>query len=373
MTRSFRPSLADLVGAARRDLLAGLEDDLAGLGVGDVVHRLLPAPRFGRVGDLPAVLAAHVDQAVVEGVEDFLAGQAKRVQQRGDRQLALAVDADVDDVLGVELEVEPAAAVRDDAGGEEILAAGVGLAAVVVEQHARRAVHLADDDALGAVDDEGAVHRHERHVAHVDVLLLDIDDRLGLGVGIDLEGGQAQRHAHRRGIGQPALAALVGVVLGRLELVAIEVEVRGAGEILDREHRAQGLLETGDIADRRVGAQELLIALALNLDQVRHFRDFVDVAENLADSPRIGLRPTGGVVGCDRFGGHVLPCAVRTRKRAPRSFTGCCRSFVERCPLTLSNACDPCAVSGPVPERTGKAPDARKGAAEPSICWMSPI
>ena len=64
---------------------------------------------------------------------------------------------------------------------------GVGLAAVMVEQHARRTVHLADDDALGAVDDEGAVLRHERHVAHVDVLLLDIDDRLGLGVGIDLE------------------------------------------------------------------------------------------------------------------------------------------------------------------------------------------
>jgi DNA-directed RNA polymerase beta subunit len=33
----------------------------------------------------------------------------------------------------------------------------VGLALVVVEEHARRAVHLRDDDALGAVDDEGAV------------------------------------------------------------------------------------------------------------------------------------------------------------------------------------------------------------------------
>ena len=114
---------------------------------------------------------------------------------------------------------------------KRILAAGVGLAAVMVEQHARRAVHLADDDALGAVDDEGAVHRHERHVAHVDVLLLDIDDRLGLGLGIDLEGGQAQRDAHRRGIGQAALAALVGVVLRLLELIMVEVEVRGAGEI----------------------------------------------------------------------------------------------------------------------------------------------
>ena len=29
--------------------------------------------------------------------------------------------------------------------------------------------------------------------------------------------------------------------------------------------------------------------------------------------------------------------------------------------------------SDPVPERTGKAPDARNRAAEPSICWIGPI
>ena len=139
--------------------------------------------------------------------------------------------------------------------------------------------------------------RHERHVAHVNVLLLDIDDRLGLGLGIDLEGGQAQGDAHRRGIGEAALAALVGVVLGVLELVMVEVEVRGAGEIDDREHRAQGLLEARDVAGLRVGAEELLVALALNLDEVRHFGDFVDVAENLADAPLIGLGPARGVRG----------------------------------------------------------------------------
>src|SRR6476469_1772424 len=36
---------------------------------------------------------------------------------------------------------------------------------------------------------------------------------------------------------------------------------------------------------------------------------------------------------------------------------------VERCPATLPNAFGPCANPDPVPERTGKAPDARNGAA----------
>ena len=245
-----------------------------------------------------------------------------------------------------------------------ILAAGVGLAAVMVEQHARRAVHLADDDALGAVDDEGAVHGHERHVAHVDVLLLDIDDRLGLGLGVDLEGGQAQRDAHRRGIGQAALAALVGVVLGMLEHIMVEVEVRGAGEILDREDRAQGLLEARDIADRGVGAEELLIAFALNLDEVRHLADFVDVAENLADSPRGWSRPV--VVWRERRS-PWSPCVIPalepgTRKcDAPRPGLRCLSAF----PLLLSHSFEPVRGRPVSRQRTGKAPGARHRAAEP--------
>ena len=50
------------------------------------------------------------------------------------------------------------------------------LAAVVLEEHAGRAVELRDDDALGAVDDERAVVGHERNLAHVDLLLLHFLD-----------------------------------------------------------------------------------------------------------------------------------------------------------------------------------------------------
>ena len=52
------------------------------------------------------------------------------------------------DVLGVELDVEPRAAIGNDARREQQLARGVGLALVVVEEHARRTVHLRNDDAL---------------------------------------------------------------------------------------------------------------------------------------------------------------------------------------------------------------------------------
>ena len=190
--------LGQLAGDARGQLFAGLDDHFAGLGVDQVVVRLHAAHALGIVGHLPAGLGRLDGDLLVERVEDLLLVQAERIQQRRRRQLALAVDAHVDDVLGVELEVEPRAAIGNDAGGEQQLARRMRAAAVVVEEHARRAVHLRDDHALGAVDDEGAVHRHEGHVAHVDVLLLDVLDGLGAGLLVHIEHDQAQLDLERR-------------------------------------------------------------------------------------------------------------------------------------------------------------------------------
>ena len=190
----------------------------------------------------------------------------------------------------------------------------------MVKQHTRRTVHLRHDNALGAVDDEGAVLGHERHVAHVDVLLLDIEDRTGFGFGIDLEHDQAQRDLHRGGIGDPALTALGGVVLRILKLVMHEVEFAGAGEIANREDRTQGLFQARNIARGRIRPQELVIRFALDLDQVRHLHHFVDVAEDLADpllgrsAGRAGLSQGlfrhGRVLAsskCRKTGGKLLP------------------------------------------------------------------
>ena len=157
------------------------------------------------------------------------------------------------------------------------------LAAVVVEEHARRAMHLRDDHALGAVDDEGAVHRHERHVAHVDVLLLDVLDRAGAGLLVDIEHDQPKRHLERRRVGHAALLALVDVVFRRLERIAHEFELGAVAEILDREHRAedglQALVEAPALG--LLDHQELIVGLLLNLDEVRHLGHFVDAAEHL--------------------------------------------------------------------------------------------
>ena len=234
-----------------------------------------PRLTFGRA------LKRHM---LVEMVEDVFVIHAQAVKQRADRKLALAVDPDVDDVLCIEFEIEPRTAIGNDPRGKQIFARRVGFAAIMVEQYARRTVHLRYDNALCAVDEERAVVRHERHVAHVNVLLLDIQNRTRFGVGVDLEHDQAQRHLHLRRVGDPALTAFLDVVFGVFEFVMNEIEFRGSGKIADRENAAQRFFEARYITDRRVGAQELLVTFALHLDQVGHVDNFVDVTEDFADA-----------------------------------------------------------------------------------------
>ena len=58
----------------------------------------------------------RLDRRVELAKDLFVRGQAERAQEDRAEELALAVDADVEDVLLVVLELHPGAAVRDDLG-----------------------------------------------------------------------------------------------------------------------------------------------------------------------------------------------------------------------------------------------------------------
>ena len=139
----------------------------------------------------------------------------------------------------VEVEVQPGSAHGDHPAGIEHLAAGVGLAAVVLENDAGRTLQLIDDDALGAVDDEGAFFGHQGQGAEIDVLLLDVADgpvaRRFIGVVDD----QTHFDAHGRFIGQTLGNALGLIVLGLLNFVADEFQAGGLIEILNGKYRVK--------------------------------------------------------------------------------------------------------------------------------------
>ena len=184
----------------------------------------------------------------------------------------------------------------------------VGLALVVVVEHARAAVQLADDDALGAVDDERPVVRHQRDLAEEDLLLLHVADRLGARLLVGVPHHQADGHLDRRGEGHAALAALIDVVFGLVERVADELDRGGLREVLDREDALEHALQADvlTLVQRDVLLQKLLVALLLDVDEVRDINDLPDLREALP-SPEVLLNLSRHVVPSDRKIATVKP------------------------------------------------------------------
>src|SRR6185312_4212561 len=134
-------------------------------------------------GDDRAEQLAHVGAALTllgeieiahgeEESEDVrVAPVAESAKERGGRELLLLVDVDVDDIVDVDRELDPRAAERDDARGDETLSVGMRR---FLEHHTGRPVELADDHTLGAVDDEGAEGREQGQLTEIDLFLDDV-------------------------------------------------------------------------------------------------------------------------------------------------------------------------------------------------------
>src|SRR5208282_2727217 len=157
-------------------------------------------------------------------------------------------------------------------------------ALVVLEKYSGRAMQLRDDDALGTVHHEGAVTGHQRNLAEIDFLLLDVLDRAA--PVLDVPDDELNLDLQRRRVSHAALMAFLDVVLGRAELVRDELERGGLVEILDRKYRLENCLQTNvrAVLGRDADLQEVVVRALLNLDQIRNLDDLLDLAERAANA-----------------------------------------------------------------------------------------
>ena len=318
------------------DALVRADQHFVVLGTLDFVGQLAVDQAFGKVPVQVAVAQRDALDLVERAQNFFVRLHAQGAQENRAEEFALAVDADVQNILGVVLELDPRAAVRNDFPEE--IAAVVGR----FVKHAGRAVQLADDHALGAVDDEGAVVGHQRNVAEENFLFLDVANIFRAGVGILVVNGQTDGDLERGGVGHAALLALVHVVLqlhadrvaalfaerGRvlveraalgaehvarlirigddrgaaiaaggaqvmqpLQVAALafpvpdrvvhEIQLREAAEILNRKHRGKDRLQAAVLAlgRKQIHLQKSLIGILLNLDQVRNLNRAPDLGK----------------------------------------------------------------------------------------------
>ena len=300
----------NLPGGLQVDEIALLHQDFAGLGIHDVLRRLLVVNAGGDGQLLIILIAAHAHQVIALGVEEqrveqiggalqagglpgllplvdldqalfpglrvvaLLNGgvqarvvphgfhdlrvrpQAQGPQDHGDGKLPGPVDPDPQHVVAVRLVFQPGAPVRDNLGGIERLA---GLVQGHVEIDAGRADQLADDDALRAVNNEGSMLGHQGEVAHKNVGFLDFT---GFTVF------QAYKNLQRSRVGQIPLAAARHGILRLIQAVVHKLQNEIPIIVSNGRNVAQDLAE--------IGIEKALIGVLLNLDQIRHLQHFVN-------------------------------------------------------------------------------------------------
>ena len=216
---------------------------------------------LGVVGDVLLERGVDLRLRVAEELLDLLiGGQAQRTQQRGDRQLAVLIDADIVHIGGIRLILQPCAAVGVHGGGKQVLA-GTVLAGAI--ENTGRTDQLRDDRTLCTVGDEGTGVGHEREVAHEDLLLLHLAGLLVEQTGRDVQGCRI------RGI---PLFTFFNRIFGVLvQPIINELQHQVAGVVLDR----------GNVVENLVQAflQEPVVRVFLDLDQIGHANHFVDAGK----------------------------------------------------------------------------------------------
>ena len=196
------------------------------------------------------------------------------------------VDPHIQDIPRIKLKIDPGAAVRDDAGGIQQLTAGVRLALVVIEEDPRGAVQLADNHPFSAVHHERPVSGHQRDLAKVNLLLLNVLDRAGSGALVDIPQDQLDSHLEWSRIGHAPLMAFLDTVLGLAKSVADKLERSCLIEILDRKDRAEDPLQSGvrPMFRRKDTLQELVVRVPLDLQQVGNVDELANPTERASDA-----------------------------------------------------------------------------------------
>ncbi len=198
---------------------------------------------------------------ITEIIQDiFICGKAKGAAKHRNRQLAVFIYTDIEYIRRIRLIFKPSAAVGVHGSAEQIVADLILGCAV---EYAWGANQLTNDNTFCTVYDEGTCIGHKREISHEDLLVLDL-------AGFLIQ--QTSCNAQRGSIGNVPLLTFLNGVLG----LAVQAII----------HKAQRqitgvILNSADIVENLSQAfvQKPLVRIFLNLDQVRHLDDFVDVGK----------------------------------------------------------------------------------------------
>ena len=234
------------------------------------VDRILDEDQVGDVLHLEGLGGLELLDRVKE-IEDLGVTRVSHgAEQRSDQEFTTTtttVEVDVEEIVVIELNFQPSAAVRDDAARVEEFAVGVRSD---LKRDTRRTVKLGYDDALGAVDDEGTTQGHHGDFAHVDFLILD-----------EVFFPEAKLHVEGHRVSDTFAQALDLGVLGITNGVGNVFERQTTVIRLDREYFAENSFEAliQALLVRCPFLQVIEIRTDLEFDQVRWLKHLTELTE----------------------------------------------------------------------------------------------
>ena len=280
-----------------------VQQSLSGFNVGGFARTQLAV-------DIGQRLVAGTNGVLLEGLKkhrvggEVLAnlglGQAKSLEEVRHRLLTLTVDTHAHGVTLIDFELEPCTTAGDDLRVEDFL---IGCAIRgPLEVHARRTDELRDNDALGAVNDEGATGGHEREIAHEDGLRLNF-----ARVVVHELGG----HVHGCRVGVILSLRFFNGVLRSFQAVIAERKRHGASHVFNRRDLLENFFKTGDIRNIYASSslcgihacfpcivsQQPVKAFGLQAEQIRCLQRLAELSERNAV---LGL--VGSVGTCSQRG-----------------------------------------------------------------------
>src|SRR5260370_26279262 len=153
-------------------------------------------------------------------------------------------------------------------------------------------MQLRHDDAIGAVDDEGAVVGHERQFAQIDLLFAHVLDGLLCTAGLLIEHHQAYLDAQRGRVGQSAQLAFLDVEHRFAQAIAHVLERGVAGVAGNGAHTVEGGVQADFVALglRDIRLQESPVRVQLDRQQIRRAENARPLAKVLTNALLFGER-----------------------------------------------------------------------------------
>ena len=190
----------------------------------------------------------------------------QRIQNRSNRQFTTTVNTRINQVFGIKFEIKPRTAIRNNSGCKQIFTGRNGLTLIMVKENTRRTVHLRNNNTLRSVKNKGSLIRHQRNIAHINILLLDVMDRFGSGSLISIPNNQAQRRLNGRRISHISFDTFINIIFRCLEFIFNKLQFAVSGKIFNRKNRFENFFQTEFTFFGTIGLNKIVIRTGLNFD-----------------------------------------------------------------------------------------------------------